>query len=96
MGHELGGQSLLFAANKSGVFAASVCGLEKVTVDEPLLMAAVPAQCYAGAIGNVGTGPYAIDRMSPDRDLGSGGVGRVAPVLQPVGKPGDPKVVRVG
>jgi hypothetical protein len=29
----------------SGVLAGSVCGLEKVTVDEPLVTAAVPDSC---------------------------------------------------
>jgi hypothetical protein len=41
-GQEFGGQSLLFAAKSSAVFAGSVWGLENVTVDELLLMAAVP------------------------------------------------------
>jgi len=42
LGHEFDGQSLAFATNKSAEFAGRVCGLEKVTVDEPLVIAAVP------------------------------------------------------
>jgi hypothetical protein len=45
LGHEFATQSFEFATNKSAEFAGSVCGLEKVTVAEPFVIAAVPDSC---------------------------------------------------
>src|SRR5664279_2511469 len=45
LGHESGTQSFAWIVNISGELAGIVCGLEKVTVVEPLTTAAVPASC---------------------------------------------------
>src|SRR4029077_8854180 len=46
-------------------------------------------------IGNVATALDAVDAVAPHRDLGGGGIGRGAAILQPIREPGDAQVIPV-